>query len=104
MNKQLVQEAIDFFKPIPSKLFIIKRFSGDIKNSHCAVGFLYFKPNAIDSIAILKEISRFLDSKNQKYAGLSSINDGFSSLYKQNTPKKRVIALLTDMLKSEDNV
>lgn len=109
-TKTIAQEAYDLLKDIPSKDFIIGKFT-DYNSKCCAIGHLvrlknnpsnYENCSDIDNPLLIRKISsNYINSINSFAYDIASVNNGYSYVkYKQKTPKGRVIALLKDMIKA----
>jgi hypothetical protein len=117
-EKEVIQDAITKISAIPSEDIIVNSFT-DKKSKCCVVGHLtrlgsknpndYSQDNCTDwtsendyeGLPIRQLSVRYFENKNGFYESLAGVNNGENSLYKQETPKERSLALLQDMLKTE---
>jgi len=103
------KEILDIIKPIPAKKFLVDRY-GDLKGNSCFLGHIHrvLNPEGDENNYIGDQngygartlTEKFLVEKhNIRWADGAFVNNGPVNGYKQPTPKKRIVALLKDMIK-----
>lgn len=104
----IAQEAKRILEPIPAKQWMMYNYCNATEDKCCGMGHLN---KAISGCAIISSFESKIRSSaiaylvaSEKYgdgtSGFASINDNNSLHYTQKTPKKRVLALLDDMIKA----
>lgn len=113
MDRALIQEAYELFKPIPENEWCISVYSTHGGTQYCAIGhYIRLKLNKtareisfskVDEEVtgdLRRETKAFIAKKSGFYNGgdIANVNNRYSMIYPQSTPKARVLALLEDML------
>lgn len=80
---------ISKFDAIPEEMWCVAKFTIDDK--HCALGHCRGEHASNESLALMMLFKRHIED------WVSHINDGFSIVYTQPTPKLRILAALREI-------
>lgn len=108
--KVLVQKALDVLLPIPEDQFVTGTYT-DKQEHCCSAGYInkswngYPSSIEMESALLAREMIKMFPNSlynhqelNQPIGGIVWANDYQSELFPQDTPKQRVVALLTQAL------
>lgn len=92
-----IDQIIGFFKDIPEDNWGMASYAECMRNPNlkpCALTHIYLKTQSNDMVVTIQRLT--IDA-GMKYEGMAHINDGRITRYTQDTPKKRVMAYLSDI-------